>query len=214
MSDRTGIILGFDPGGRENFGWSICHASPDDLTLLRSGLSSDAQGAFATVTDTIRSLGVPGNPQVLAAGIDAPMFWSAAGDREADRALRSALPFGQKNLVMHVNSLQGACLVQGVLLGKALHERYGGGGFRITESHPSALFQVLKAQGRSPELEDIEVLLEGVEDNEQHQADATICAYAGWSMLQGSPGWQDLYCLEPRPVQPLGTPVSYWMPLE
>ena len=96
MSDRTGIILGFDPGGRENFGWSICHAGPDDLTLLRSGLSSDAQGAFATVTTAIRSLGVPGNPQVLAAGIDAPMFWSAAGDREADRALRSALPFGKR----------------------------------------------------------------------------------------------------------------------
>ena len=29
----------------------------------------------------------------------------------------------------------------------------------------------------------------------------------------GFPGWQDLYLLEPRAVQPFGTPVSYWMPV-
>ena len=147
MSERSGIILGFDPGGKGRFGWSICYAGPDDLTLLRTGVSSDTQGAFDEVIESIKSLDIPGYPDVLAAGIDAPMFWSTAGDREVDQALRKALPLGQKNTVLHINSIPGSCLVQGALLGKLLHERYGADGFRITESHPSALFQFLEDRG-------------------------------------------------------------------
>ena len=207
MREREGIILGFDPGGKENFAWAICYGGQDDLTLLKAGLSSDAQGAFDGVIKGIRSLDIPGTPSVLAAGVDAPMLWSTAGDREVDRVLRKALPFGQKNLVLHINSIPGSCLVQGTLLGKFLHERYGGDGLGITESHPSALFHLLEAQGKSQELEAL------TEDLEDYEVDAAICAYGAWSMLQGFSGWQNLYLLEPQPLQPFGSPVSYWMPV-
>ena len=209
MSERAGIILGFAPGGKERFGWSICYAGPDDLTLLRSGVSSDTQGAFDDVIESIKSLEILGNPAVLAAGIDAPMFWSSAGDREVDRALRRSLPSGQKNTVLHINNIPGSCLVQGALLGKLLHERYGGDGFRITESHSSALCRLLEARGHSQELE---ALIGGIENYDEQAA--AICAYAAWPMLQRLSGWRDLYLLEPRPVQPFDTPVSYWMPVE
>ena len=211
MSEKAGIILGFDPGGKERFGWSICYAGPDDLTLLRTGWSSDAQGAFDSVIECIKSLEIPGNPAVLAAGIDAPMFWSTAGDREVDRALRKALPPGRKNSVLHVNSIPGSNLMQGALLGKLLHERYGSDGIRITESHPVALYLLLEDRGQSQELEALEALTEDLEDYEVYP---TICAYGAWSMLQPLSAWRDLYLLEPRPVQPFGTPVSYWMPVE
>ena len=211
MSGRSGIILGFNPGGKKSFGWSICHAGPDELTLLRTGLSGDTKGAFDSVIESIKSLEIPGNPGVLAAGINAPMFWSTTGDREVDRVIRKALPPGQKDTVLHINSIPGACLVQGASLGKLLHERYGGDGFRITESHPSALFQLLEARGQSQELEVLQALIDAIEDYAEQ--DAAICAYGAWSMLQRSSGWQDLYLLEPRSVQPFGTPLSYWMPV-
>ena len=159
--------MGFDPGGKGNFGWCVCQADGDELQVRQTCVANDAQDAIRQVKSAIKSLVSPGNPKVLAAGIDAPMFWSAAGNREIDREIKQALKDNCKpsETVIHINSLRGACSVQGVLLGKYLHETYPD--LQITETHPTALRYLLKVCGKSGELEKvIEQVIEKFRTNE------------------------------------------------
>ena len=89
-------------------------------------------------------------------------------------------------------------MVQGLLLASSLWEHFRA---PITETHPKALLWLL-----DPELKRIHELTE-------HTQDAIVSAYAAWSMYNASPGWRDLYLEELTPLLPLGTPVSYWMPI-
>jgi len=127
MPESTGFILGFDPGGIGRFGWSVCSATPGTLVLLQTRLADDAVGALHGVERAMESCDLQGTPPVLAAGIDAPMFWGEKGNREIDATLRRVLRETQfptpGGTVQQVNSLRGACLAQGMLLGKYLHER-------------------------------------------------------------------------------------------
>ena len=213
MAESVDFILGFDPGGRSRFGWSVCKADGDKLhPPSKAGLANDAQDAIDRIKEAIKELSddLPSIPRVLAAGIDAPMFWSTTGNRIVDDILRTALkltgiPRGKiSGTVQQVNSLQGACLVQGVLLGKYLHETWN---LKITEAHPTALRFLLEGSGW---LEKVEPLIANLND---HKRDATIAAFAAWSMHKELPGWRDLYQDEPSPVRPFDTPVSYWMPI-
>lgn len=208
------FILGFDPGGKDNFGWSVCGIDGDKLRRpAKTGLANDAQDAIDQVERSIKepSDGLPEEPKVLAAGIDAPMFWSiTGGNRRVDEIVRKALkdkgfPGSIGGTVQDVNSLRGACLVQGVLLGKYLHETYT---LKITEAHPKALRHLLKESGQSGK---INPLIKGLGD---HERDATLAAFAAWSMHEQSPGWRDLRSSEEDSVQPFDTPVSYWMPIQ
>lgn len=216
MPERMDFILGFDPGGKGNFGWSVCRIDGDKLRRpAETGLATDAQDAIDRVERSIKKLsnGLPEGPRVLAAGIDAPMFWSiTGGNRIVDVIVREALknkgfPGATGGTVQDVNSLRGACLVQGILLGKYLHETYPT--LEITEAHPKALEHLLKESGQSGK---INPLMEGLVG--AHERDATLAAFAAWSMHQRSPGWQDLRSSEENPVQPFDTPVSYWMPIQ
>ena len=220
MPERMDFILGFDPGGKGTggkgeFGWSVCRIDGDKLRRpAKTGLATDARNAIDQVERSIKELsdGLPEEPRVLAAGIDAPMFWSiTGGNRKVDEIVRKALKDkgypGKKigGTVQDVNSLQGACLVQGILLGKYLHETYT---LKITEAHPKALEHLLKESGQSGR---INPLIEGLDD---HERDATLAAFAAWSMHERSPGWRDLRSSEEDSVQPFDTPVSYWMPIQ
>lgn len=149
-----GLILGFDPGGKGddrsggNFGWSICDADGDfPLCPLYTGLAHDALEAITRVRQAIEALKTHGRKNVLAAGIDTPMFWGKRGDRVVDDILRRTVieailprPAGNAS-VISVNSLQGADLVQGALLGKYLREQWDG--VEITESHPKVFRRLL-----------------------------------------------------------------------
>ena len=57
--------------------------------------------------------------QIAAAGIDSPLFWVASGDRQADKRVRKGMKlFNAPNVggtVQRVNSLRGACVVQGIM---------------------------------------------------------------------------------------------------
>ena len=204
MSELEGIVLGFDPGGAGRFGWSLCQTAGGKLlSPLKTGLASHAEDAFRQAQSAMESL--PGL-KVLAAGIDAPLFWSRVGARKIDGVIREEL---KKNgystgTVIPVNSLVGACLAQGLLLAIRLNEIYKP---LITEAHPTALRRLLKNLGQD---EEIKELTKGLID---HEFDATISAYAAWAMLNEFRGWRDLYLAEPDPVQPFGTPVSYWLPI-
>ena len=213
MPEAIGLILGFDPGGANRFGWSVCSAGADHLQQpLKTGLADDAWDALIRVKKAFRDFDLPENPQVLAAGIDAPLFWGRRRNRRVDDVLRQAL---KKNkfptpggTVQQVNSLRGACLVQGVLLAKYLRETWNA---PITEAHPKALQHLLRHSGQ-PEMTELARLTEGLEDRE-HERDATLSAIGAWAMYKKLPGWRDIYDQECRPVQPFDTPVAYWMPL-
>lgn len=210
MAELEGIVLGFDPGGKGNFGWSVClTAGGKLLPPLNTGLASDAPEAIREVQDAMKSFAYPGL-EVLAAGIDAPMFWTKDGNRKVDDVIRAELkakgfpPNKIGGTVQQVNSLQGACVAQGLLLADQLHGMYR---LQITEAHPTASFYLLEQLKQDGEIKE---MTEGLTD---HQFDATISAYAAWAMLKRFPGWRDIYQDEPAPVQPFGTPVSYWLPI-
>ncbi len=214
MPESIGLILGFDPGGANRFGWSVCSAGADHLQQpLKTGLADDAWDALIRVKKAFRDFDLPENPQVLAAGIDAPLFWGRRRNRRVDDVLRQAL---KKNkfptpggTVQQVNSLRGACLVQGVLLAKYLRE--WDPQLPFTEAHPKALQHLLLHSGQ-PEMTTLARLTEGLEDRE-HQRDATLSAIAAWAMYKELRGWENLYDRECCPVQPFDTPVAYWMPI-
>ena len=95
MPERMDFILGFDPGGQGNFGWSVCRIDGDKLRRpAKTGLANNAQDAIDQVERSIEKLsdGFPEEPRVLAAGIDAPMFWSiTGGNRRVDEIVRTVL---------------------------------------------------------------------------------------------------------------------------
>ena len=150
MTERPGLILGFDPGGKDNFGWCVCQADNNQLRVKRIGVVDNAEAVIDQVKMAVRSLDCSGDPKVLAAGIDAPMRWSPKGNRNIDNTIRDALksngfpPKKVAGTVQHVNSLRGGCSVQGLLLGKYLLEAYPG--LEITETHPKALFHLISGE--------------------------------------------------------------------
>ena len=209
----NGFILGFDPGGRGNFGWSVCRANDGTLQPSCTGLANDAWDALNEVEEALGSNYPNGHPSILAAGIDAPMFWSKRGNRTVDYVLRCQLrnngfpPSKLGGTVQQVNSLQGACLVQGILVGRYLREKWN---LPLTEAHPKALRCLLRRL-KEPDQEDmVRKLTAGLDD---HELDATLSAVAAWAMIHKPHGWRNLYDQECCPVHPLGTHVvDYWMP--
>lgn len=210
MLESTGYILGFDPGGTGNFGWSICR---EVHGLLRpppiTGLADNAWEALTQVRTAM-----PDNPTVLAAGIDALLFWNVRGNRQVDRIIRQALrdanfPGHLAGTPIAVGGLRGSVLVQGMLLAKFLWETWR---LPITESYPTALRHLLQHPEQALIVDMAQQLIANLDD---HERDATLCAVAAWAMShhQDLPGWQNLYDQENDPVQPFDVPVSYWMPI-
>ncbi len=215
-----GVILGFDPGGQGkpggpgNFGWSICRIAGGSLEPPAvTGLARDAWDALIQVQQELRRDDCQEHAP-LAAGIDAPMFWSKRRKRTVDGVRRKALraaTFPPKKLggtVQAVNALQGAVTVQGTLLGRHLRATWGN--LRITEAHPTAIQHLLCHSGEPHVVYMVQRLTEGLVT---HKRDATLAAVGAWAMLRQPDGWRNLYDQECCPVQPFDTPVSYWMPI-
>ena len=206
------FILGFDPGGRNRFGWSLGQTAGNELWRAKTGWADAAQDAIDQVKGAIKELAdaTSGNPRVLAAGIAAPMFWSSRGNRAVDAIIRKALvangfPSGKiGGAVQPVNALRGPCSAPGVLWGKYRHETCNS---KITEAHPTALLYLLQVSGQAGT---IISRIGGLNDPEH---DAPIAGFAAWSMLKPPPGWRDLYQEEPSPARPFDTPASCWTPI-
>ena len=132
-----------------------------------------------------------------------PLFWGKKGNRAVDSAVRCALKRTEfptpSGTVQQVNSLRGACLVQGVLLARYLRDWKPV--LPITEAHPKALRHLLLHSGQ-PEMTKLARLTEGLEDREDER-DATLSAIGAWAMYKRLPGWRDLYREEPNPLQPV-----------
>ena len=189
------VFFGFDPGGRENFGWAILLIDENGKLTKKTGVVSDAPTA---VEEADKAAGFsPG-----AVGIDAPLFWIHKGDRGADNYIRQWL--GLPGTVMAVNSLRGACLVQGVLTAKIIHEKYPN--TKITETHPKALLHILPAADK--------FITDHFPDYPtEHERDALLSAYAAWAMTDKFEKWHDLVPSEKTELFfPSGHKDSYWFP--
>ena len=123
------VWVGADPGGIGAFG-----------VALVDGSGRTSCTTVSSVDEAVKTIAAAGTP--LGVGIDAPMWWSATagGGRKADARLRKAYRI-HPGTVQSVNSLQGAALVGGALLGSRVREAMPG--VPITKSHPKALLLAL-----------------------------------------------------------------------
>lgn len=191
-------VVGFDPGGANAFGWAVISGPYVEPTFIAGGVTSGACNAILQA-----SLHLQQPPEAI--GIDAPLFWSPKGDRQADRLVRAQVRAvgGHNGMVGHVNSLKGACLVEGLIAAQMARNLWPS--TRITEAHPKALMLISdKARlfAMRPELQ----------GDGYHIRDAALGALASLAMLEQASGWHDLAALEPERLEPLGTSVAYWFP--
>lgn len=190
-------LLGFDPGGKGRFGWAVAAGAGPNFLNPTSGVSD---GAIEAVTKALSH--VPNGAVVAAAGIDAPLFYSRRGAREADSVVRAAIQAAgcrhAPGTVQHPNSLRGACLIQGLLAVDELLAHLPS--ILITECHPKAL-RWLWPQARA------------VDAATHHERDAIIAIWSAWASTTQPGGWCDLLRREPKQVIPMGRRVGYWMPL-
>lgn len=217
MPSPDGIILGFDPGGKGAFGWSVCLAQDGCLEKrLGACVADDALSARDAVKRFVEENPAAKGLHVLAAGVDAPMFWGEQGNRKVDEYLVCKLrDTGFNTLsIIKVNSLRGAALVQGVLLGKYLLEVWDG--LPITESHPRVVLHLLNRSGKRDNIVRLtkclhnyseygELCLCGCrgtpapqerqtresrkeEERKAHMRDATLAAISGWAAWKAHNG--------------------------
>lgn len=210
------IVLGFDPGGAAQFGWSALECSPDlPLRVLAAGLANHAEQAVDSALAVL-------SPQdrVVAAGIDSPLYWTPSGVRESDRRVRdhvrrAGARSSAGGTVQHPNCLQGACVVQGPTAALLLRRRVPG--IPLTESHPKALLWALHiaSESRRPSaitLSDLSHLAEGSTGGTEHERDAVLGGVAAWFMVTGAAGWGDLVLAEGEPLFFTSEPVCYLFP--
>ncbi len=210
------VLLGFDPGGMPSSGGAL----PKSLHPVSYGYVHRAPAAMQRLQSDLPSEKADGLGKIEAAGIDSPLFWVPNGDRKADRTVRSALKAkGAKNAsgtVAHVNSLRGACLIQGIMTAHLLRKHIPQ--IRITESHPKALLWHLQiATSEHPvsevKLQSLRDLIEcKVESICDHERDAALGAVAALAMCEERTGWRDLFLQEIGGFAPV-PPVEYWMPI-
>jgi len=211
-----GALVGFDPGGRGAFGWCILEDAAElPLQILESGVAHHARDAFEQVDKRL-----PVDIDVRAAGIDCPLFWTASA-RVVDRIIRHEIATcgasSPGGTVQAVNSLRGACLVQGVLLGGLLRERWPA--LSISEAHPKAYLWLtgIATKNRHPRsigLAPLASLFAHPPDSEfdEHIRDSAIAALSAWAMVHRLSGWRNLFVEEVDPFMPIGQPLGYWMP--
>jgi hypothetical protein len=210
------ILIGFDPGGEDGFGWCTAeYASALPLRVRATGIVDNAGDARREILARI-----PAGEKIVAAGIDSPLFWDLSGDRKADcnirkklRALHAPSPNGT---VQTVNSLRGACLVQRIIIAKLLRD--SDRTLPITESHPKALLWLLRQANQTQRPSKIQLsslsqfLVTESNGAAEHERDAALATLSAWAMLGQPKGWRDLYLDQQGTFSPIEPPLGYWMP--
>ncbi len=208
------LYLGFDPGGAGAFGWSLLSGDRRPLELIARAVCNHAHQAVD------EALVAAAEDKVVAVGIDAPLFWRAQGDRIVDQVVRNAIVQRGANggTVNAVNSMRGACLVQGMMAAMLIRARQQD--VPITEAHPKALLWLLGiARPGNPTAA---IALGGLQEwvvarnlvhASDHERDAALGAVSAFAMHQQMNGWQDLFLQEPSSISPLNPRPSYWLPI-
>jgi predicted nuclease with RNAse H fold len=209
------FYLGFDPGGVDAFGWAV--AAHDKTGVARVVTSGRAPNAEVAVD---LALGFVPDDELGAVGIDAPLFWTPTGVRRADAIVRSELrargAISPGGTVQQLNSLRGACLVQGIAAAMLIRRRCPQ--VPITETHPKALLwhlglATIDRPSHEIRIADLAALLIATGDvTTEHERDALISCVAAVAFQERRAGWRDLAMLEPDPLHIVPGGVAYWMP--
>ena len=208
------IFLGFDPGGDNSFGWAVCHQEGNTLRVITTGRAGRAKAAVEQALSASSGMGT-----VVAAGIDAPLFWTEDAGRDVDNLVRRAIQtlgaVAPGGTVQHFNSLRGACLVQGVLTAKLLFEQLPQ--VALSEAHPKALLYLLGiADARTNQevitLTDLSHYVACDVDVGEHERDAVLAAITAFAHTERPEGWRTLYERERKPDVPFAYSDAYWMP--
>ena len=216
---KVELILGFDPGGDGadgKFGWGVAENSQSAPVWVRT--TGAARHAEAAVKAALALVGP--EDQVVAAGIDSPLYWTATGERRADLKLRDGIRLlgagsSSGGIVQHPNSLKGACVVQGPITALLLRRAFPN--LPLTESHPKALLWALGLasiclQTRAITASRLCQFVNGSIGASENERDAVLGAFAAWAMVKRLPGWSDLVGLENDPLFFTSDRVSYWFP--
>lgn len=215
----THLYLGFDPGGEteRNFGWCLAKGNKKPrLTIIDHGIAKYAKDAVDKALAAVQKVKM----KMSATGIDAPLFWRPDGDRNVDNILRKMVIKcgGRNGTVNPVNSLRGACLVQGMMTAMLLRNTWPK--LRLTESHPKAMLWILGIICDKPPLKKITLsnldqffIGENLNGASEHERDAALGALSAWAMInEPKKDWVNLYSREENPISPLDPPPEYWMP--
>lgn len=210
------IILGFDPGGANQFGWAVLEHSPTmPLRVCATGVTNHALQAVNAALALKQA-----DDHLIAAGIDSPLYWTPSGERMSDLHVRDIIRrAGARSAaggtVQHPNCLRGACVIQGPTA--ALLLRRSIPGIPLTESHPKALLWALGLASESHRPNTISAsrfghLVVGSIGTTEHERDAVLGGLAAWGMMTRAEGWSDLVSTEREPLFFTSEPVSYWFP--
>jgi hypothetical protein len=213
------LILGFDPGGNASgarFGWAVAENSEEvPVRVVATGTSAHAEGAVSAAFGC-----VAGDDRVVAVGVDSPMYWTPTGERKADLKLREILRergagSSAGGTVQHLNSLQGACLVQGPIAASLVRRRFPD--IALTESHPKALLWALRIASKDLKPASISAtqlsgLLRGPIGESEDERDAVLGAFVAWGMVTRQSGWSDLVAIEDDPIFLACGKAEYWFP--
>jgi hypothetical protein len=207
-----GLFLGFDPGGAGAFGWCVAAGTNLPLEVVARGVGRHAEHAY-------ESARAAAGKKVDGVGIDAPLFWRSNGDRHVDQLVRTEIiALGAKGgTVNSVNSMRGACLIQGMLIGMLVRQTLPPT-TNLTESHPKAALWLLRLAfpGHPPAEIDLSQLQTYFMGNTlgatDHERDAAIGALSAFAMTTNLAGWRDLFPSEGNSLSPLQRPLGYWLP--
>jgi hypothetical protein len=189
--------VGFDPGGRESFGWCVL-TQRGSTEIVETGVCSSALEALGAVRSLLKGQG----PACI--GIDAPMYWVVAGDRGSDVRVRAALKAagGHPATVGSVNSLRGACVAQGPIVGRMARSLWPD--VPIAEAHPKALLTVHRAARD---------FIGGHALATEHERDAALAAYSARETLTRSAGWVNVRVEHVQELDLTAGPAAlYWFP--
>jgi hypothetical protein len=210
------IILGFDPGGVNQFGWAVLEYSQTVPLHVRA--TEVANHALQAVNAALALL--QADDHLIAAGIDSPLYWTPSGERMSDLRVRDIIRrVGARSAaggtVQHPNCLRGACVVQGPTAALLLRRRVPG--IPLTESHPKALLWALGLASKSnrPNMISASYLRDFVAGSigaTEHERDAVLGGLAAWGMVTRAAGWYDLVSAEREPLFFTSEPVGYWFP--
>ena len=207
------VWFGADPGGANGFGVALLRADGS----FETGVVSCADAAMEWLPDRVET--------ILAAAIDAPLWWSSgrSGERMADKFVRECLHKASAKdvggTVQSANSLRGAVLIQGVLLATALRRQWRE--LPITEAHPKALLKAIWPQAaKGDSLWEKIARYYGLTgtplgSDREHERDAVLAALAareGYQRKWARDLARERSQSEQDPASLPWGPVSYWWP--
>ena len=133
MSNLTGNIIGYDPGGNDKHGLAILHVEDAVPKTLETHALEDAESVIRKMEDTSNLIG---------AGIDTMTCWSTgkSGKRPADRWLEKNYE-EVNNSVVAPNGMYGSMGINGMSL--LIEARKSQKYIFVTETHPKVLYYAL-----------------------------------------------------------------------